>query len=65
MEYPQKFRLPPGVNRRLQHVLDRQDEGIRLTRSERSEAEVLVNAAELLTLLKLRDERQGQSDHEP
>jgi hypothetical protein len=51
------FRLPPGVNDRLQELLDRQDSGIRLSEAERREAEGLVDLAELLTLLRLRAER--------
>ena len=52
-----RFRLPPGVNTRLQELLDRQDSGQRLTASERKEARGLVNLAELLSVLRLRVER--------
>ena len=52
-----RFRLPPGVNSRLQELLDRQDGGKRLTSAERKEAEGLVNLAELLSLLRLRTQR--------
>jgi hypothetical protein len=52
-----RFRLPPGVNTRLQHLLDRQDSGKRLTVAERKEAEGLINLAEMLSLLRLRMER--------
>ena len=51
-----RFRLPPGVNARLQELLDRQDSGIPLKQSERLEAEGLVAIAEFLTLLRLRAE---------
>ena len=34
-----RFRLPPGVNTRLQGLLDRQDSGKRLTAAERKEAQ--------------------------
>ncbi len=54
-----EFRLPPGVNARLQELLDKQDSGKRLTAAERLEAEGLVNLAEFLTLLRLRSERLG------
>jgi hypothetical protein len=54
-----RFRLPPAVNKRLQELLDRQDEGERLTGAERKEAEGLVNLAELLSLLQLRAGRAG------
>lgn len=49
-----KLRLPEGVDRRLQELLDRQDQGEKLSPQERSEAEGLVNLAELLSLLRLR-----------
>lgn len=52
-----QFKLPPGVNRRLQALLDRQDQGGTLTESERLEAEGLVDLAEFLSLLKLRSQR--------
>jgi hypothetical protein len=54
-----RFRLPAGVNARLQELLDRQDSGRKLTPAERKEAEGLVNLAELLSLLRLRVERMG------
>src|SRR4051794_37633401 len=52
-----RFRLPEGVNARLQSLLDRQDAGEPLSVAERAEAEGLVKLAELLTLLRLRAER--------
>jgi hypothetical protein len=51
------FKLPIGVNERLQELLDRQDQGQELTTAERLEAEGLVNLAELLSLLRLRSQR--------
>jgi hypothetical protein len=51
-----RLRMPPGVQARLQDLLDRQDNGQFLTDAERSEAEGLINLAELLTLLRLRAE---------
>jgi hypothetical protein len=51
------FKLPPGVNERLQNLLDRQDNGELLTDSERWEAEGLVDLAEFLSLLRLRSNR--------
>ena len=48
-----EFRLPPGVDHRLQELLDRQDQGQPLTAAEREEAEGLVNIAEWLSLLRL------------
>jgi len=53
----QQFKLPPGVNERLQDLLDRQDQGETLTESERQEAEGLVDLAEFLSLLSLRAQR--------
>ena len=52
-----RFGLPAGVQRRLQWLLGKQDQGQHLSDSERQEAEGLVNVAELLTLLRLRSER--------
>ena len=52
-----KFRLPKSVNNRLQNLLDRQDKGEKLTSAERKEAEGLVELAEMLSLLKLKTER--------
>jgi hypothetical protein len=52
-----RFRLPRGVNARLQELLDRQDDGSALSAAERKEAEGLVNLAEFLTWLRLRAER--------
>ena len=49
-----KFRLPAGVQRRLNELLDRQDQGKPLTAAERCEAEGLVEVSEMLSLLKLR-----------
>jgi len=55
-----RFRFPPGVDTRLQELLDRQDSGKRLTTAERKEARGLVNLAEMLSLLRLRVERAGR-----
>jgi hypothetical protein len=52
-----RFRLPEGVQERLNTLLDKQDGGQPLTDSERREAEGLVNLADLLSLLRLRAER--------
>lgn len=60
MEMPadlERFKLPEAVNRRLQDLLDRQDEGHELTVAERMEAEGLVDVGELLSLLRLRARR--------
>jgi hypothetical protein len=52
-----RFRLPDGVDARLQELLDRQDAGVPLSPQERDEAEGLVNLADFLTLLRRRSER--------
>jgi hypothetical protein len=52
-----RFQLPEGVQRRLQELLDKQDAGQALTAQEQSEAEGLVDMADLLSLLRLRAER--------
>ncbi|HSO75471.1 MAG TPA: hypothetical protein VLU47_11610 [Blastocatellia bacterium] len=53
----QQFKLPPGVDERLQELLDRQDNGESLTARERKEAEGLADLAEMLSLLSLRAQR--------
>ena len=58
----EKFKLPKGVNQRLQELLDRQDRGHNLTHAEQKEAEGLVNVAELLSLLRLRAQRISQQE---
>lgn len=52
-----RFRLPKGVQKRLQNLLDKQDEGRALTTAERREAEGLVELTETLSLLQLRSQR--------
>jgi hypothetical protein len=49
-----QFKLPPGVDERLQDLLDRQDRGESLSPGERREAEGLVDLAEALSLLRTR-----------
>lgn len=48
-------RFPKALDRRLQHLLDKNNEG-QLTTAERQEAEALANMAEFLSLLHLRYE---------
>jgi hypothetical protein len=55
-----RLRLPAAVAARLQTLLDRQDAGQSLSSEEREEAEGLVDLAEFLTLLRLREERMPQ-----
>ena len=52
-----RLQLPAALNRRLQFLLDRQDDGFALSNDERAEAEGLVQVSELLTLLRLRTQR--------
>ena len=56
-----RFRLPGGVQERLQELLDKQDSGEKLTAEEKREAEGLVEVADLLSLLRLRAERTNGS----
>ena len=60
-----QFRLPQGVDERLQQLLDRQDQGEKLSAAERREAEGLVDLAEFLSLLRLRTHRIGQEQTLP
>ena len=52
-----RLRLPRALDARLQRLLDQQDSGRPLSNEEREEAEGLVNLAEFLSLLRLREER--------
>ena len=58
------LRLPPGVNSRLQDLLDRQDQGTPLSPAEKEEAEGLVELSELLSLIKRRAQRAGRLAHD-
>ncbi len=53
----EQLRLPVGVDERLTHLLDLQDENGALRPEERREAEGLADLAELLSLLRVRAER--------
>ncbi len=46
--------FPEALDRRLHTLLDKQDQGERLTDDEQVEAEALVELSQLLTLLRLR-----------
>jgi len=48
------FRMPRALNRRLHDLLDKQDDGTKLTTAERGEAEALVELSEMLSLMKVR-----------
>ena len=56
----EQLKLPTGVDRCMQDLLDRQDQGEDLTSTERMEAEGLVNLSEFLSLLRLRAQRVWQ-----
>lgn len=49
-----KFKMPPALERRLQTLLDKQDEQGKLSIVEREEADALVELSEMLSLLKIR-----------
>jgi len=51
------FHMQDSVQERLNHLLDKQDEGQSLTEPEEREAEGLVDLADLLCLLLLRAEQ--------
>jgi hypothetical protein len=53
------LRLPDGVQRRLQQLLDKQDAGTPLSTDEVAEAEGLVDLSELLSVLRLRARRRS------
>ena len=57
------FQLPDALQQRLHFLLDRQDEGMPLTDTERAEAEGLVELAEFLSLLQLRSRRLSETPH--
>ena len=49
-----KFRMPRALNRRLHDLLDKQDDGVKLSAAERREAEALVELSEMLSLMKIQ-----------
>lgn len=57
-----RFALPEGVKRRLQSLLDKQDQGEPRSEDERTEAEGLVDVADMLTLLRLRATRPATTN---
>jgi hypothetical protein len=58
-----KFRLPKGVQNRLNDLLDKQDSGDKLTAAERREAEGLTDLNDLISLLRLRSQRVSNGRH--
>jgi len=55
----------PQMNRRLQHLLDKQDQGEPLTEDERTEAESLVDLSEVLSLIRAKSTPKSTSDGNP
>lgn len=51
IEFVSDLRLPPRANERLQHLMDRNTEGL-LTESERAELDTLVELSEQLSLVR-------------
>ncbi len=49
-----RLHLPEAIDRRLQSLLDKQNQGSQLSPDEEAEAEGIVDLADLLTLLRLR-----------
>jgi hypothetical protein len=58
----ERFRLPPALEKRLQELLDRQDDAGKLTRAERSEAKALAELVDILSLMKLRAQRASRKN---
>jgi hypothetical protein len=56
-----RFRLPKGVNARLQELLDQQDGGEPLSKAQREEAEGLADMVDMLALLRLRAQRASRT----
>lgn len=55
------FRLPPALQDRLNELLDRQDQGQKLTVRERKEAKALVELVDMLTVLKAHSQAKPKS----
>jgi hypothetical protein len=53
VEFVSELRLPPKTDRRLQELMDRNNEGV-LNESERAELESLVEVSETLSLARAR-----------
>jgi hypothetical protein len=53
VEYVSELRLPPKTDRRLQELMDRNNEGT-LAANERAELESLVEVSETLSLARAR-----------
>lgn len=58
-----EFRVNPGVQARINVLAERANDGI-LSEDERAEYESLINAADLISILKLKAKRQLKMDRE-
>lgn len=56
-----EFRVDAGVQARIGVLAERANDGV-LSEDERAEYESLVNAADLISILKLKAERQLKTD---
>ena len=56
-----QFKLPPALGRRLQALLDKQDQDGKLTRPERQEAKAITQLVDMLSLMKLRAQKARRS----
>lgn len=56
-----EFRVAPRVQQRIGDLAERANEGL-LTEEERAEYEALINAADLISILKLKVERHLRSN---
>lgn len=59
-----QFKLPPALNKRLQSLLDKQDESGQLTATERREAKAITQLVDMLTLMKLRVKNAASSSQQ-
>ncbi|MBX9681120.1 MAG: hypothetical protein K2X38_20370 [Gemmataceae bacterium] len=57
------FRLPPALDRRLQELLDRQDQTGKLSLVEKREAQALAELVDMLALMKARAALAKANDH--
>jgi len=59
-----QFRVDPGVQARIDTLAERANDGV-LREEERAEYEAFVNAADLISILKLKAGRQLNSNGRP
>jgi len=56
-----EFRVAPPVQERIDALAERANEGL-LTEDERSEYEAIINAADFISILKLKAQRSLKSN---